>query len=135
VKIARKRIRSEGLGDRCRARAGDFFKSIPAGFDIYVLRNVLHDWNDEQALAIVKACRKAMRAGSRLLVVQRLMPERIDRSPVTDSLVLADLQSMVVKGGRERTEAEYTSLLASGGLQVSRVVRLGQLRSIIEAQA
>lgn len=133
VEIARERIRSEGLDDRCHAIAGDFFKSVPVGADIYILRAVPHDWNDEQAIAIVGTCRRAMRAGSRLLVVQRLMPEQMDRSPETESLVLADLQSLVVKGGRERTEAEYRSLLAASGLQVTRVIQVPGGRRLLEA--
>ena len=118
--------------DRCRLVAGDFFASVPAGADAYLLSRVLHDWADDDARRLLATCRSAMPPGSRLLVVEALLPERARDQP---AVIRMDLHMLVLLGARERTEAQYRRLLAETGFQVERVIPTGSPAglSVIEA--
>ena len=117
---------------RCRLVAGDFFASVPAGADAYLLSRVLHDWADDDARRLLATCRSAMPPGSRLLVVEALLPERAQDQP---AVIRMDLHMLVLLGARERTEAQYRRLLAETGFQVERVIPTGSPAglSVIEA--
>jgi O-methyltransferase domain/Dimerisation domain len=109
----------EALGPasgRLRTEAGDFFSSVPAGADAYVLKQILHDWPDEPATAILRSCRAAMRPGARLLILERMLPERATPQDVAPLLV--DILMMVATGGRERTERDFRALLAAADLEL-----------------
>jgi orsellinic acid C2-O-methyltransferase len=110
-----------GVADRCRLVAGDFFQSIPAGADAYLLKHVLHDWDDERCVGILTTCRRAMPAGAVLLVIESLMPATVSGLPQQAQLVMNDLNMMVCHGGRERTVAEFGGLLRQAGLQLESV--------------
>jgi len=114
---ARAAIAAAGLSDRCSFVAGSFFESVPVGADAYVLSNVLHDWNDDDATRILTTCRAAVRDDSRLIVLENLVPPGDDRHPVK----VMDLQMLVALGGRERTEDEYRELLRATGFSLVRV--------------
>jgi hypothetical protein len=121
-------LREAGLSKRARVLAGDFFSSVPEGCDLYVLRHVLHDWEDEQALAILRNCRAAARPEARLLIVETLIPEG-------NGLCFGkwlDLMMLLV-GGRERTEAQYRKLLETAGFTDIRVTPTAHEVSAIEA--
>jgi hypothetical protein len=120
-----------GLSPRCRRVAGDFFAEVPPGGDVYVVANILHDWDDTQSARILSACRHAMEPGALLLIVEVVLPE--DRPPF-DMLIL-DLEMMVLTGGRERTEAEFGALLGRTGFRPGRTVPTGSPWSIVEAVA
>ena len=105
-----------GVADRCRTVAGDFFTSVPEGGDAYLLKSVLHDWDDERALAILKSCRTAMRPDARLLVLERLLPEVV--TPEALTCLLGDVEMMILPGGIERTERDYRDLLEAAGFAV-----------------
>jgi len=132
IESARGRIGEAGLAGRCELVAGDFFASVPAGGDAYVLKWVIHDWDDEHSVAILGSCRRAMARDGRLLLVERVVPERIDQSADTQGIVLGDLNMLLWTGGRERTAAEYSALLASGGFTLARIVPTATQLSIIE---
>jgi hypothetical protein len=104
-----------GLAKRSRAMAGDFFTDVPEA-DIYLLKNVLHDWNDEEAVRILKRCRQAMRQGGRVIVIEMLLGEmgEVGIAP------LMDLNMMVLLTGRERTLAEFSGLLQEADLRFSK---------------
>lgn len=102
--------------DRCRPVAGDFFESVPAGADCYVLRFILHDWPDTAAGRILRVCRAAMVPGARLLVIERLMA---DQGPCTAAML--DVSMLVLTGGRERTRGQYARLLEDAGLRLDAV--------------
>jgi orsellinic acid C2-O-methyltransferase len=109
----------EALGPavgRLRTEAGDFFESVPAGGDAYVLKQILHDWADEPALRILRNCRAAMRSDARLLILERMLPERA--TPAAVQPLLVDILMLVTTGGRERTEREFRSLLAAADLEL-----------------
>jgi hypothetical protein len=135
AKLAQARIESEGFSDRAGAVSGDFFVSVPAGADIYLLRSIINDWSDQRARRILEVCRAAMTDRSRLLLVNRVMPEEFDPSAATASLIISDLESLVVKGGHERSEREYRALLGSAGLKLTQVVPMLRGRSVLEARS
>lgn len=118
-----------GVSERCSIVEGSFFDSLPPSADIYMLKSILHDWDDERALAILRSVRKAMRSDSRLLVLDTVIPED-DEAHLSKVL---DLAMLVVLGGRERTVSEFASLLAAAGLRLERVIPTATPHSILEA--
>ena len=109
--------------------AGDFFNSVPSGGDAYLLRFIIHDWNEEKAATILRNCHQAMPDNGKLLLCEAIIPAGSEPSPVH----FMDLVMLLVTGGRERTEAEYRSLLRSNGFELTRVIPTPSLLSIIEA--
>ncbi|MFF0001166.1 methyltransferase [Streptomyces avermitilis] len=111
------RLSAAGVADRCEIVAGDFFASVPVGGDRYVIKSVLHDWDDEQCVAILRTCREAMAEAARILIVEIVAPPVVDTG--TDPfLAVSDLNLLILTRGRERTEAEFADLLASAGLRL-----------------
>jgi len=116
---AREHLEAAGVADRVKCVAGDFFAEVPEGGDLYVLSRVLHDWHDGDAGRILATCRRAMRPGSRLAVVEAVVPARAKDAP---AVVRMDLHMLLLFGARERTEREFRDLLAASGFSVQRVV-------------
>jgi len=121
-----------GLLDRVERLAGDFFESVPAGADLYVMKRIIHDWDDERALRILHNCRAAMRAGSRIAVIDAVMHPGNDPDPNKSM----DLGIMALTPGKERTEAEFRALFEAAGLRLIRVVEPAApaLVSIVEGE-
>lgn len=113
-----KALAATEFAGRCEVAAGSFFDFIPEGSDAYLMKMVLHDWNDEQSLAILNNCSKAMKPGSKLLVLESVIPEGNAFHPGK----FMDINMMAMTGGRERTEKEFTTLFAKAGLKLSRVI-------------
>jgi len=120
---ARPLVAEAGVAERCQFVGGNFFESVPAGGDAYILRNIVHDWQDDQAAAILATCRRAMADGTRLLLVERAIA---DDPRAALSVLHADLEMLVNVGGRERTTDEYAALLARSGLRLVRAISLGR---------
>lgn len=125
-------LKQAGVADRCRLVTGDFFEAVPEGGDVYLLKAVLHDWNDQQCAVILGNCRRAIAAGGRLAIVERVMPRYLDASPAHQAIARADLNMMLAQGGRERSEAEYRGLLGRAGFRLSRIVETGLEYSVVE---
>jgi orsellinic acid C2-O-methyltransferase len=107
---------------------------VPAGADAYILKSVIHDWDDEQSLNIFGNCRAAMNDAARLLVIEPTVPERVGSSSHDGVIVGSDLNMLVMSGGRERTEAEFRALLEASGLRIARIVTAPPTAfSVIEA--
>jgi hypothetical protein len=119
-----------GLAERSRALGGDFFTHVPEA-DIYLLKHILHDWNDGEAVRILKRCRQAMRPGGRVIVIEMLLGEIGEPG----STPLMDLNMMVMLPGRERTLDEYCVLLKNAGLQLSMSTPIRSPMAVIEAVA
>ncbi len=140
IEGARPLIEAAGLGDRCEVVAGDFFQSVPKGGDVYLLSWILHDWDDEQATRILRACREAADADATLLIVEVLLPPRATTvEAAADGLIAdpytLDLQMLLLTGGRERTAAEYSQLLGEAGYAIRETSKPASARgaSLIEA--
>ena len=120
---------AEGVGDRATVVGGDFFESIPAG-DAHVLKHILHDWDDEHCVAILRSARNATVEGGRLLVVEEALPPGNAPSPGK----ILDLFMLMV-GGRERTQAEYGALFEQAGYELKRIIPTATPLHVIEAAA
>jgi hypothetical protein len=127
---ARAQLERAGMATRCRVVGGSFLETVPAGADAYLLRHILHNWDDEHAVAILRNIRRAIEPGAKLLVVERVIP------PGNDPLFgkLMDLTMLVVHGGLERTEEEFRMLFELAGFRLSRVVPTAVEISLIEAE-
>lgn len=115
---AQEAIAAAGLSGRGEAVGGDFFAAVPGGGDAYLLKFVLHDWDDGRCAAILRTCRRAMRADARLLVIELLIPPGNGRSYAKSQ----DVNMLANLGGREHTEAEYRALFAAAGFDLSRTI-------------
>ena len=124
-----------GVAVRCERVTGSFFDAIPGGADAYLLKSILHDWDDERCLAILRTCRRAMHSKARLLVVERIASVNVGPNPHDQMVARADLNMMIANGGCERTEIEYRRLLEGTGLKLARVTGLVSGFSVIEAVA
>jgi len=122
-------IGSRGLTDRVTIEAGSFFERVPAGGDAYLLSHVVHDWSEAQCLTILRNCRRAMKPGSRLLLVEMVLPSGDTPHPGK----VLDMMMLVGPGGQERTEQEYGRLLAKAGFRLTRIVPTESAVSIVEA--
>jgi hypothetical protein len=123
-------LASAGMAGRCAFVAGDFFTTVPTGADAYLLKWIIHDWDDSRGIAILRACRRAMAPGSRLLVIERLIPPGNEPAP---DAVFGDVAMLVHTGGRERAEAEYRALLEAADLRLARTVATTTPYSLLEA--
>jgi SAM-dependent methyltransferase len=129
-------LRAAGVADRCAVVGGDFFASVPPGGDAYVLAQIVHDWPDAEALAILSACHRAMAPGARLWVIEQVLPPEDDPDPSERAgLTLMDLNMLVLfGGGQQRTGEEYRQLLGAAGFdEVAVVPAEGTPWSVVEA--
>jgi orsellinic acid C2-O-methyltransferase len=129
----RRKMESALLAHRCDFVEGDFFASIPGGADAYVLKSVIHDWNDERSKMILRNCHRAMHAQARLLLVERIVPIRLEASAAHRAIARSDLNMLVALGSMERTETEFRALLVATEFEVVSVRSAGPTFNIIEA--
>ncbi|MFG3252272.1 methyltransferase [Streptomyces sp. NPDC048172] len=120
---ARVRMADAGLTGRCALEPGDFFAAAPAGGDLYLLKSVLHDWDDERCGVILRNIRRAMADGGRLLVVETVLPPTV-QGEASAVPYLTDVNMLLTYGGRERTRAEYEALCHGAGFEVTSVTPL-----------
>jgi hypothetical protein len=124
-----------GASDRCRFEAGDFFVDpLPTGADAYVLKSVVHDFEDEQVAKLLDNCRRAAAPETRLLVIETVVPDEIGTSIEDRWMAAADLNMLIATGGRERTESEYRTLLRAAGFEVAAIVRSASGLAVVEAR-
>jgi len=129
---ARKTFAESGLLDRCEFIAGDFFRDVPAGADIYILSAVLHDWGDEQCLEILHNCRRAIPITGKLLIVDMVLSDEKNNHDTYRNFL--DLTTLIAtEGGVERAESEFRKLLASAGFKLTRVIQMKAPQAIVEA--
>jgi hypothetical protein len=122
-------IAAQGLQGRVEAAGGDFFASVPAGGDAYVMKHIIHDWDDERSIAILRNIRRAMADSGKLLLIESVVPP----GNAPDFGKLVDVHMLVMTGGRERTEAEHAALFAKAGFRLTRVVPTQSPVSVVEA--
>jgi hypothetical protein len=117
------------VGKRCELVGGDFFASVPAGADGYIMKHIIHDWDDERALKILRNIASVMKEDGRVMLVESV----IAGSNEPDFGKLLDIEMLVSPGGKERTADEYEVLLARAGLRLTRIVPTKSPYSVIEA--
>jgi orsellinic acid C2-O-methyltransferase len=124
-----------GVAQRVSFIRGDFFSRVPESADIYLLKSVLHNWNDERCSVILTCCRRAMAMDAKLVLVERIMPAHVQNAVADQAVVRADLNMLVGLGGRERTAAEFIALLAASGFRVTKLMPAAYDFSVIEGIA
>jgi hypothetical protein len=130
VENAKPLLNEAGVADRCELVGGSFFESVPSGGDVYLLKHVIHDWDDERSRAILANCRRAMGPSAQLLLVERDLPA--DNRRALPAL-LSDLSMMIQPGGGERSVEEYRALLADAGFALTRAIPTSFGESVLEA--
>ncbi len=130
---ATRRFAEGGLTARATFVAGDFFAAVPGNADVYLLKSVLHDWGDNDAVRILRSVAAAMAPSARLFVLERLPPEQAGSSPIDRAIARSDLNMLVATGGRERSEVRYRQLLEASGLRAQRTLALMPGYGSIEA--
>ena len=129
VEKARERLDQDKRHDRLTMLGGDFFCGVPPHRDLYVLRHILHDWDDDRSLRILTNCRRAMKPGTRLLLVESIVHPGNEPSPAK----VLDLVMLAMTGGMERTESQYRELLSAAGFTITQIKPAGEFH-LIEAQ-
>lgn len=139
---APKTMARHGVDERCSLIAGDFFRSVPEGSDLYLMKSVLHDWTDDQAVTILSHCREVLPPGGLVLIVEPVLPDVVDTSADADVIdggvtYLSDLNMLVNIGGRERTRKDFEEVCHRAGLSLTSVTPLTKAApfSLIEVVA
>ncbi|MFE7441220.1 methyltransferase [Streptomyces chartreusis] len=119
---AQQTLKREGVDDRCTLHVGDFFHSVPVGGDLYLLKSVIHDWDDERAVTILRHCREVMPEHGRLLIVEPLLPPTVESTNYSTYLI--DLNMLISLGGQERTHANFEDLCTRSSFTLNSVTQL-----------
>jgi len=127
VEAAREYLTASGVAERCEIVAGDFFKAVPSGADAYLLASVIHNWDDDEAVDILRTVRTGMRSDSRLLLVEVVLPDDDRPHPGKD----LDIRMLTMHEGKERSLSEYSALLGSAGFGLDQVTELARLSLIV----
>jgi O-methyltransferase/methyltransferase family protein len=127
---ANARLEAEGVADRVKTATGDFFKAVPAGGDAYLMKHIIHDWDDDKATVILKNIRAVLPASGRVLLLESVIP--VGNEPGFGKIL--DLEMLVMPGGRERTEEEFRRLFRGAGFELSRIVPTQSPLSVVEAR-
>jgi hypothetical protein len=128
VARARTKIEAAGVADRCQLIDGNFFESVPGGADAYIMRHIIHDWDDEKSLVILRNCHAVMSPGNKLLLVESVIPP--GNEPFMGKFL--DLTMMLIPGGQERTEQEFRELYDRAGFELMRIVPTSKEVSVVE---
>jgi len=131
---ASQNLADAGVAASCEVIAGDFFRSVPEGADAYILKHIIHDWDDEQSVAILKNCRDAMHPASKVVLLERVLPEKMEATAANLRMAMADINMLAMPGGQERTTQEYRNLLTEAGLSITQILAIPGLDiGVIEA--
>jgi hypothetical protein len=122
-------VAAEGLSQRCELVSGDFFEAVPEGADLHLLKQIVHDWDDQRATLLLQNCHRALVPAGKLLLVEMVIPPENRPSPAQ----AMDLNMLVLLGGRERTEEQYQQLFQTAGFRLERIIPTHSPFSVIEA--
>ncbi len=128
IAAAERTFEDAGVADRCELVGGDFFRAVPPGGDLYMLRSIIHDWDDMPATTILTNCERAMAENGKVLVMESV----VDAGAQSIAAKMLDVQMLVMTGGRERTVEEFRRIYSEAGLEVSRVIPAGVDGRIVE---
>ncbi|WP_284618712.1 methyltransferase [Aquabacterium humicola] len=127
-------LAQHGVAARCRCMAGSFFETVPEG-DVQLLKSVLHNWDDARAVQILARCRDALAPVGRVLIVERLVADRIGRTPQDRDVARSDLNMLVALSGRERRRSEFAALCAAAGLALTGEAHATGAWHVLQARA
>ncbi len=129
---AQQRIAQLGLANRCRTESGDFFKAVPNGGDLYLMKSIIHDWDDDRAVAILRNCGRALQGkrDGKIILLEFVVPPGNQPHPSK----IIDIEMLMFPGGRERTADEYSQLFSKAGLRLTRIIPTKSPFSVIEGQ-
>lgn len=127
---AQRLFEQEEIADRCETITGDFLESVPEGGDAYLLKHIIHDWDDQRAIEILKNCRRSMSVDARLLLIEEIITAEPEFAPAK----VIDIQQLLMPGGRERTREEYKELLEAAGFELTTIIQTQSSLSIIESK-
>ena len=130
IERATANLHKAGLSDRCEVREGSLFEAFPEGADAYLMRHIIHDWDDQQSIQILTNCRAVIPAHGRLFIVEAVVPAGNEPSPAKEF----DMAMLIYPGGMERTEAEYRSLFSAAGFELVGVSPTASAVSVVEAR-
>jgi hypothetical protein len=130
---ARTFLRDAGVAERATFIPTDFFKAVDSGADGYLLKFIIHDWDDSDSIEILRNTRTAAASGARVLIIEQIAPRRVEASAQHATVIRGDIQMMVSTGGMERTADEYERLLTQAGLRLTRIIPTASPFSVIEA--
>lgn len=130
VASAESTMRTAGVAERCEIVSGDFFERVPPGGDIYTLRQIIHDWDDERAIAILRNCAQALGPAGKVAVIEQVLPD----GPGAGRAAFLDMTMLIMTGGHERTAGEFARLFSAAGLRLTRIVPTQAGASVIEGQ-
>jgi O-methyltransferase domain/Dimerisation domain len=123
IEVAAPRLQVDGLAERCKLIAADLLESVPAGADVYAMKHVLHGYSDDVAVKILKNCRAVIPSDGTLLVVEFVVPDVISQAdPKLEGRLMSDMNMMAVTGGKERSAAEWKTLLKAGDFKMRRII-------------
>jgi hypothetical protein len=128
IEAAKQLLNEEGVTDRVELVSADFFQSVPAGGDAYMMKHIIHDWDDEYCIKLLKNIRASMNENGKVLIIEMVVPEGNVPSPAKS----LDLVMLLMEGGKERTAKEYSTLLEAAGLQLTRIIPTKSPNSIVE---
>ncbi len=134
VERAKAHVEAQAMADRCDLVGGSFFESIPSGADAYLLKHVIHDWDDEKSAVILRNCREALPPDGKVLIIEGVYPAQIDTSIGSRGAAANDVNMLVVAGGRQRSEAEFRQLYAASGLRLTRIIPTLAPVAVIEGE-
>jgi hypothetical protein len=126
---AKEFLMAADVDDRCRLVPGSFFESVPSGGDLYLLSNVIHDWDDENAALILRNCRAVVKRNTPLILLEAILPPH----GKPNGAVMADVNMLVMLNGKERTEREYAVLLQRAGFRLATTIQITERLSLLEA--
>ncbi len=113
-------LAAEGLSERCRVVTGDFFESVPEGGDLHILKWIIHDWNDEQAVNILSQCRRAIAPDGRMVLIEQVLAD--GNAPCPGKMM--DMMMLLMEQGRERRESEFAAIFEAAGFRLNRSIPL-----------
>lgn len=133
IENGRRHLENAGVANRCEFVEGDFFDAVPLGADAYILKSILHDWDDEKGRVILENCARAMSPESKLLLIERMMPEHLGNNAADRDVARSDLNMLISLGAKERTAADFKALLIQAGLKLDQIIPIRRGLNILEA--
>lgn len=123
-------LQKEAVYDRVEVVSGDFFQSVPAGADLYIMKHIIHDWDDTLSIKILKNIRSSMNDNGKVLIIEMVVPEGNEPHPSK----MMDIQMLIAEGGKERTGNEYKDLLEAAGLKLRSIIPTKSPYSLVEGE-